>query len=69
MEIDRKALIAIMKKQGVPSYEDLVIEMRRLNPRVSYPTVMRWNSEGWPQYAVNLLCDLLKIKEEEVFKC
>lgn len=57
--IDREKLSQHMAKQEIESLEQLVIELRAHIPRCSYPTVMRWNAQGWPQWEYDRLCDML----------
>lgn len=61
VQIDRAKLELSMAKQGIDSLEKLVIELRTHIPRCSYPTIMRWNAQGWPQWEYDRLCDMLDV--------
>lgn len=61
VRIDRSKLDLNMSKQGIESLEQLVIDLRIYVPRCSYPTIMRWNAQGWPQWEYDRLCEMLEV--------
>ena len=64
-KIDKKKLLIKMMENGIKSYEMLSVKMNTYTD-ASYPSIMRWNREGWPDSQVNVVCLVLGCKKVDL---
>lgn len=64
--VDREKIAEVMSEAKIMSYEALIIELRRAGVACSYPTLMRWNSDGWPPWELSVFCEILGCEKTDL---